>query len=754
MMSKNYAVFFVILHPRKKNIIEMKRVVELLYCLTILVLMVATIVEKQYGTTFVANNVYGAWWFCVLWGLLATSATVYIVKRKLYKRFAVMLLHTAFAVILLGAFVTHVSAKQGIVHIRYDHAQKAVMLDDGMIESLGFEMALKQFDVICYPGTDAPMDYRSQVVVNGKEDCTQLDISMNNVGTYKGWRFYQSSYDNDHRGTVLTANYDPWGIGLTYTGYLMLLVGMILTLFSKKTHIRSLYAKATKAQKVAALLMLLCLPTTVSADNVKHKVVDKQLTTEMAQLYVLYNNRICPMGTVAKDFVVKLSGKDSWQGMSANEIFFSWMFYYSDWEQEPLIRIKDKEAQRLLGIEGQWARVADFWTEQNRYKLEEPMLKAYQTGDRAMQKHLQDADEKFNLVRMFYSGSLHRMFPYKAGNSGLVWLSQGDEHLPEGMPKDEWFFVKRSLDYLSEKVITGDEKGAIEIAGKIRQYQTKRGGDLLPSDTAMQAEQIYNRISTQQWPVMLALTLALIYFLYSNWRRSASKILPVICLLGYGLYLTLLIVMRWYISGHLPLSNGFETMQFMAWAAIVLTLALMRKFPIILSLGPLVAAFALLVAMLGEKNPQITSLMPVLNSPLLSVHVMVIMLSYCLFAMQALMAIQTLWLTRRSADAENSEQTTALSRLLLYPAVMLLTAGIFIGAVWANQSWGRYWGWDPKEVWALITMLIYAVPLHSDSLPFIRSSRAYNIYMLLAFMSVLVTYFGVNFLLGGMHSYA
>ena len=242
-------------------------------------------------------------------------------------------------------------------------------------------------------------------------------------------------------------------------------------------------------------------------------------------------------------------------------------------------------------------------------------------------------------------------------------------------------------------------------------------GDFLPSERQTQAEIFYNDLRSIRFPVLITLQLGL----------------------------------RWWLSGHIPLSNGYECMLFMAWILLVLTIVLFRKFRMIIVIGPLAALCCLLVAMMTGNGSQISPLMPVLQSPLLSVHVMTIMCSYALFAIQLLLGIYALvWLRQNSQLAK----VTALSQLLLYPAIFLLTIGIFLGAVWANVSWGNYWSWDPKETWALITLMVYAVPFHSTSIPLFRKPLAYHLYMVCAFLAVLITYFGVNFLLGGMHSYA
>ena len=255
--------------------------------------------------------------------------------------------------------------------------------------------------------------------------------------------------------------------------------------------------------------------------------------------------------------------------------------------------------------------------------------------------------------------------------------------------------------------------------------------------------------------VYLSLSLVLVIVstlrLAERWQRRCRQLTRGLIVVMVA-HTTLLLGLRWVVSGHLPMSNGYETMQFMAWATLLLTLWLQRRFEVLAKFGPLLAAFALLVAMITDSNPQVTQLMPVLQSPLLSVHVMVIMFAYALFGLMALTAIQGL-VAHRQGHQATEDQLAALSRFLLYPAVALLAIGIFIGAVWANVSWGRYWSWDSKETWALITLLIYAAPLHND-LQWMRPSWHLHLYLLLAFLSVLMTYFGANYFLAGFHSYA
>ena len=615
-----------------------------LYTLIIVCIGFATVIEKSRGTDFVSEYIYGAWWFSALWAILTVAALYYIMKQQLYKRVAVMLLHVSFVVILAGALVTHLTAQRDTIHLRIANTYNL---------SPTTQITLKEFRIINYPGTDAPLDYQSVILHNEEE----VLVSMNHIGHIDGYRLFQKSYDTDGEGVTLGYSYDPYGIAITYFGYLMLLVGIIATLFSRHTQMRALYRKAIT-------IALLLVSISASADD-KLPVVDEDIAHRMGTINVLYNNRICPLNTVATDFVMKITGSASWKGYSADEVFFSWMIYYMPWEKELLVNNTRK-----------------------------------------------GGEERNAVVEMFYNGQFTKIFPYRIGDA-VDWYSPGGQVLPREIPVKEQFFIKQSMDFLTESIVTGQKERAFEIIAKIKLFQREMIGDVLPSERKTEAELFYNKLRSIKFPILVTLQLGL----------------------------------RWWLSGHIPLSNGYETMLFMAWVLLVLTVVLFRKFRIILWLGPLATLCCLLVAMIAGSGSQITPLMPVLQSPLLSLHVMTVMCAYALFALQMLIGIYAFWTSKL-------ERITALSQLLLYPAVFLLTIGIFLGAVWANVSWGNYWSWDPKESWALITLMIYAVPLHKASIGIFRNPRFYHLYIVIAFLAVLITYFGVNYLLGGMHSYA
>ena len=724
----------------------------------ILILITATIVESSKGTAFVRQHIYTSAWFVVLWAALAVVAAVYIVLRKNKSNVStsVLLVHASFLVILLGAFTSWNMAESGTIHLRQNETTSTMKDEEGKTKELGFEVSLKNFNVVNYPGTDAPMDYVTMLTANTQE----IKVSMNNIGSFNGYRFIQSGYDSDMQGTTLGVYHDPWGIGITYTGYALLFISLIATMASKKTRMRHLYRKALSLQgaKAWAVTALLAVSSFATPANAQEMVkIDGDIADDFGKICVLYNSRITPINTVATSFVTKLCGKPTWDGLSSNQVFAGWIFDVPYWETVKMIEIKEKKAQELLGINGKWASFDDFWDNYNNYKLDAPLKKAYKDGDTKLQKQLRDADEKFNIIRMLYGGEMLKMFPYAGKQGHMQWFAPGQPLGNLKLDEKELVFIKKSMDYLAESIITGDKVRAEEIAKKIYSYQHVRGKAVVPTKFRIYTETFYNKTNAQRLPVMLYLTLSLLLAIVStlslnNGKQKKTRLVSSVLTWVMLIHTTLLLALRWFVSGHLPMSNGYETMQFMAWATLIVTLVMQKRFLPVKQFGPLLSSFALLVAMITDGNPQITQLMPVLQSPLLSVHVMVIMFSYALFGLTALIGLQGLIAHHRKQE-EKEQQLAALSQFLLYPAVALIAIGIFIGAIWANVSWGRYWSWDSKETWALITMLIYSAPLHAD-IKWLRKAQHMHIYMLLAFLSVLMTYFGVNYFLSGMHSYA
>lgn len=729
----------------------------------VLFMIVATLLEKQYGTAFAVKYVYGASWFVGCWAVVALSSLVYLWKSGVGKRPVTLLLHLSFVVILLGALITHVFGVQGSVHLRQEAEApvRTFQSSEGAEVCFPFAVQLKDFNLEYYPGTSAPMDFVSVLAVTDGEETAVGEVSMNHIYSYRSYRFYQSRYDSDGKGSVLAVAYDPWGIAVTYLGYALLLLSICLFFFGRQSRFRALLRHPLLKSAAVCLLLLVFAGGKICAQEVP-PALPKKTAEAFGNLYVYYNDRICPLQTLAKDFTVKLYGKPGYKGLSAEQVLTGWFFYYDSWKKEPCIRIKSKEVQRMLGIKGQYASLSDF-ADIGGYKLDKERNEGMDLKDR---RGLEEANEKFSLVSMVAAGSIWKLYPYMAEdtlihNPKLVWYSITDR-LPYDLPQEQRSFVRGSLSYASELLAAGDFGQVNVLLEKIRKFQMRQAGDFLPSEAKFKAEKCYNTLNNSRPLAMIAISLGLLTFIYYCRCMVCRKKVPagvtggLLSILGVVfVYLGLVVALRGFISGHVPMSNGHEAMQLMALCVVLLTFCFYRRMALVVSFGFLLSGLALLVSMLGESNPQITQLMPVLASPLLSLHVMVIMIAYALLAFVMLNGVAAVVFrySRKECRAE-IERLQIISHIILYPAVFLLAIGIFIGAVWANVSWGRYWGWDPKEVWALITMLVYALALHPASLPWFRRPMFFHVFSILAFFSVLITYFGVNFLLGGMHSYA
>lgn len=745
----------------------LKRTAFSLLGILLLILTIATILEKIYGTDFVNEYIYSSVPFVILWGVTAITSLLYIIKSKLHRQPVIFLLHLSLLFILAGAFTTWIYGEQGTMRVRQGEQQTSFTDSKGISHQLPFSITLNQFEIIYYKGTLAPMDFISHISVADKDCHRQIQgkVSMNHIFSYQHYRFYQSGYSEDNEGSVFSVSHDPYGIGITYAGYTLLLLSTVFFFFSPRSRFRQLLKSPLLHRSLTVILLLFAFSLNsnfLKANSPSPKVLPREVAEHFGDLYILYNNRICPLQTFARDFTIKLYGSSSYKGLTPEEVLTGWLFYYDSWKNEPIIRIKSNEARKLLEIEGNYARLKDYISTINEYKLEK-MMNHIRSGEQVTDKRgIEEADEKFNIINLVCTGAMMKIFPCRniAGKT-LEWYSQSDQ-LPQDMDNDKWVFIRKSMSYVNEMIVMKKYNDACLLLEKIKKYQQKECDGLLPADNKFKAEKIYNQFDYSKSVAMACICIGLICFIYychcmASQKRTSRKAIIILNILLWIVftYLSAAICLRGYVSNHLPLSNGFETMQFMAWCTLLLTFLLQRKFAMLLPFGFLLCGLTLMVSMLGESNPQITQLMPVLQSPLLSIHVVVIMIAYSLLAFIMLNGVTAVILHQSQKECkEQIERLQIISQIILYPAIFLLAIGIFIGAVWANVSWGRYWGWDPKEVWALITMLVYALALHPRSLPWFHRTMFFHVFCITAFITVLITYFGVNFLLGGMHSYA
>ncbi|KAA6322738.1 Cytochrome c biogenesis protein CcsA [termite gut metagenome] len=733
----------------------------------IVVLGIATWMEHLYGSEFAYTAFYNSIWFTWLWILLATVACYYLIDTKLYKRIAVFSLHLAFLLILTGALITKLTGKNGHVHLREDQAV-AYFVDENTHRMVHFPfiLALKSFKIAYYPGTNSPADYISVVEVeNAQGKSFEQEISMNHILQYNHFRFYQSSFDKDEKGSILSVSHDPWGISFSYVGYFLLFLSMLFILFNKKERFRFLLKKL--AQKPAIIVLFVLIPALGHASP--SFLLSKDATTisteqakKLGSLWVNYHGRICPVQTLANDFTLKLTGKNHYNHMSGEQVLFGWLFFPEQWQHIPMFTLRSEELKREINSSGQ-ASFADFFDSQEQYKLVRYHPMIYGSGKlEGWIKEAAKLDEKIQLIGMLQSGQLMDVFPLNS--LGQVQWYAPNSTLPEDVDNSYHLFVEHFFSMYYESLITGNAENANMFINKLSYLQQREAGEILPSDIHLQAERFYNHANVFYVLFMVCLTcgfIGLIYFIFSTLRNKSypkAETVYYFLLCIVSLVIILGMALRAYIGGRLPLSNSYETLLVLACFTL-LTGVLTRKYSMLITVFSfLLAGFTLLVAHIGSKSPLITPLVPVLQSPLLSIHVLVIMIAYGLCGFMTLNSLTSFtvyfFANRNVNKMVFIEKMKEISELFLYPATFLMGAGIFIGAIWANLSWGRYWGWDPKEVWALITFLLMGILFHRKTLKWFRKPILFHAYVFIVFLAVLMTYFGVNYILGGRHSYA
>lgn len=728
----------------------MKRATFALLALMAVALACATVVERILGSDVAMRWIYGSIPFAVAWAVITMMAVVCLVKAKLWRNPPVLLIHLALVGIVTGAGITWATGYHGMLRLSPGESAEQFTDNQGCVHRFPHAIMLKRFEVEYYPGTSTPANYKSILTVNHNDT---IAVWMNHVGRWQGYRLYQMGCDTRLSTTILQVTHDPWGIGVTYTAYVLLFVALIWWLVAPNGSYRRLLRHRLLKHGAMILLMGMAPLWGRAASTALPRTVPRAVADSMGRLYILDGDRIAPLQTMARNFTLKLYGKPTYRGMTCEQVLAGWLFYFDDWRNEPMIRIKDITVQRLLGVEKQYVSMADFADEHNTYRLDEPLGQLRNRGNAAEAKGLAEADEKYNLGIGVAIGSALRMFPLN-WQGQILWFEPNSRNLPEGLPDDQWTFMRHGFTYLDELVARQDWQEAVHFLGKLRKYQHQQAAKAVQSDIQFEAELSYNWLSDYlRYIAMTLATLGLIAIIVVLRGHTSPRIRHTFSALAAmtGVLLSVVIALRWTASGHVPLSNGFETMQFMSWGVLVTALALNRRMPLLMPVGILTAGLSLMVAVFGESNPALSPLMPVLQSPLLSVHVVLVMLAYSLLAMTFVCGIMGIFACRQPQQCARLQ---VMSMVLHYPAVVLLAMGIFVGAVWANVSWGTYWSWDPKETWALITLIIYSMPLHKQSLRHLTRPITYHIYMTVAFASVLATYFGVNYLLGGLHSYA
>lgn len=655
----------------------------------------------------------------------------------------------------------------------------------GKEKALPFSIKLYDFIMERYPGTNNPASYASEVQLidtryNLKEDHR---IYMNHILDYEGYRFFQSSFDNDEKGTYLSVNNDFWGTWVSYIGYIFLTLGMIFSLLSKRSRFYKVSEKIKEIRKKNPTLsilvfLLLLIPSLTHAQKRIDKgnnqnIVSTEHAEKFSKLIVQdQNGRMKPMHTLSREIMRKLSRSESFNGLNADQIILGMYANSDDWVDARMIKLGSHEKIRnLLGVTDAVVSYSDFFDETGKYLLTEEMRKAslLQPRDRGVyEKELFKIDEKVNIANMVFSGNLFKIVPV-ADDPNNTWesshASQHNHDHSEHSVADRFFTAYKSA--LRTGMESKDYSLANTLINELSSYQKTKGSAVIPSDTQIATEIFLNKLNVFNRLAIayVLLGLAFLFFLFLSVFRPSSKIktaYKILFVFAFSAFVfhTLGLSLRWYVSGRAPWSNGYESMIYIAWTTVLAGMLFTRK-----SLGGLAATMVLsstllLVASLSYLDPEITPLVPVLKSYWLTIHVSMEAGSYGFLMLGAIIGLINIILMTFLTEKNQHKihrmvlEMSYLSEMTLIGGLFMISIGTYLGGVWANESWGRYWGWDAKETWALVTILVYAFILHMRLIPKLKSLFAYNIATIFGLASVIMTYYGVNYYLSGLHSYA
>ncbi|MFZ4400559.1 MAG: cytochrome c biogenesis protein CcsA [Bacteroidales bacterium] len=664
---------------------------------------------------------------------------------------------------------------------------------------LPFSLYLKDFIFEKYPGSESPSSYKSEVTLIDKTNNVNEDrsIFMNNVLDYKQYRFFQSSYDTDEQGTVLSVNHDFWGTFISYLGYTLLCIGFIITLFNKHSRFLSLRRsindiRLKRKSIIVTLLLLIGFNGFVFSQNSASNVIKKEHAAKLGCLITqTYDGRFAPVHTLAIDLMHKISKKENFDiegkgKMDAMQVFIDMMAEPEFWQQQKIIYVPQKAIRDILGIETEYASLLDFLDKNSKYKLENYINEAFrkkQSEKNKFDKEILKVDERLNIFNMIINGSILKIFPEQASKNNK-WISW--DNAAASLPltgavsiiNQDLKLVNFSYAYLMKAYIfevlnsikTGDYSKSDKIIGYMSDIQKQLSDpSLLPSESKINAEIFYNNadifILLKNVYAVISVLLLLLAFI-DNVKSEKSKFIVytlngLSAILGLAfIYHTFGMGLRWYITGHAPWSNGYEALILVAWGALLAGFSFAKYSKITLAATTLLAFLVLMTASHSSYDPQLTNLQPVLKSYWLIIHVATLTISYGFLGLGFILALMNLFIylfknknNSTQLDLLISENTYIIEMNLII-GLVLATLGTFLGAVWANESWGRYWGWDAKETWALIIVLTYTLVLHMRFIPKLSGKLVFNIASVLGFSSVIMTFVGVNYYLSkGMHSY-
>lgn len=687
------------------------------------------------------------------------------------------------------------------------------------VYTLPFKIKLNDFIADKYPGTLKSFSaFKSKITVEDEKPY-DYEIFMNNVLDHGGYRFFQASYDytdNHLRDayepniTVLSVNHDFWGTWITYIGYFLLYIGLMAIMFDKNSRFGEVKKKldkikAKKAKLMTILLLFLSvgtfaqhnhdhaapghqhttsakkaapikMPTEAEIDTFLTKIkVKPEHAAKFGRLVIQDDGgRMKPINTFSSELLRKVSHSDTYRGLNSDQVFLSMSQYPEFWVNIPFIFVEkhNDSLHKILGVESKAKYVSfiNFFDEQGNYKLSPYLDEAQKAAvPNKFQTDFIEVDKKVVLLSAALSRRILKIFPvpFDKGNKWISPLELNESGLTGVDSTYTRNVLPAYIGFLDEARTTGGYKQADEVLSGIELFQKKYGKNVRPSDEKINSEIMYNKYDIFKklyYLYMMAGIFMLLFTIIKIFKNNkfinyTVKFFHILIAFFFVLHTAGLIV-RWYISGHAPWSDAYESIIYVGWATMFFGLAFGRQSQLTVASTAFVASMILMIAHWNWMDPAIANLQPVLNSYWLMIHVAVIVGSYGPLTLGMILGLVSL-LLMIFANKNNSKklelsikEITYITELTLTVGLVMLTIGNFLGGQWANESWGRYWGWDPKETWALISIMVYAFVIHARLVPALKGTWIFNVFSVFAFYSIMMTYFGVNFYLTGLHSYA
>lgn len=658
---------------------------------------------------------------------------------------------------------------------------------------IDFQVLCKDFKLDKYPGSESPSSFSSDLTIIDQKRKVKKDrkVFMNNVMDYDGYRFFQSSYELDNpatpeneEGTKLSVNHDWWGTNITYLGYLLMSIGMLMSLFAPvgrfrelNDRMKKLKAKRSSLMSVMLALGFISIQATNFAQEHAHKanpvaniyrVMTEEHSEKLASLLVQdYEGRISPMHTLCDQLLRKIHRSNRYKNYNAVQTIMSIQMYPQYWINQKIVQVPSNlRAPLKLGEYASVMDLVDAKTQQfkwlKEYKIAHQRLESQRNE---FDKKLIKLNEKFEVIQGIIMWKYLRVVP-KKGDANHTWF------IPFEVDTAASLQVLSYISLIDEGAKKHNFSKAESVLKKIKWHQRKVSASVVPSEKAVKMEISYNKMEIFKHSYQMLLTLGFLLLIVSFigiFRSAKSRFVQVqkwinrvmiTLLLVVFVYLASGLAMRWYISGHAPWSNGYEAVVFIAWVTMIAGFSFTRKNIVILAGTAILASLMIFVTELSLFDPEITPLVPVLKSYWLKIHVAIITGSYGFLGLAAILGFLNLILyTVRNERNKvivtiNINELTYVSEMTMTIGLFMLTIGTFLGGIWANESWGRYWGWDPKETWALVSVLVYAVILHLRFIPKLSGKFVFNVMSFWGYSAILFTFFGVNFMLVGLHSYA